>query len=357
MTLLSAFFSFVVYRLGIAGIIVNLLPNATNLPEENASSVYDYYSLRTYRAKGTEDPDIVLVNISDCTREQIGKIVSTVDRAGAKVIGLDAYFQQPKPNDTLSLIKPLADSKKTILGIGFSVDDTGAYNLLHSYFAEGFSIPQGMTNLYQQGRKISTSISINNDVYPSFSWAVAKAWNSELGDWRFSDQYVNYMDFWYDSQYMPYDAKKLLEDQEEYYEDFKEVVNGKIALLGVISEHEDLHFIPSGQLIPGMLIQAYAISTIIHDKCIRAIPEGILWGCSIVLCFIITVLLYYFERKKIRYSSIIFKSVEVIMMIGLLYAFLGIFRMGWFIDFSPYFIIFAFQLFFSSIINAKKSVE
>ena len=157
------------------------------------------------------------------------------------------------------------------------------------------------------------------------------------------------MDFWYDNEYTPYDAQKLANCDDDYYEDFCQAAEGKIVLLGVLSDHEDLHYIPSGDYVPGLLIHAFAISSIIHNKTIKGVPSALLWTVSFLICFTLTILYYYISRLSKRYLSWIFKGVEILVMILLLFICIRLFRSGWFIDITPYFTIFAFQLFVLSI--------
>lgn len=356
-TLLATVFSILVYRLGIAGVIVNLLPNASNLPKENANSVYDYYCLRTYQDDAEEDPDVLLVNISDYPRSVIGKTVSRVNQAGAKVIGIDACFLTEQPGDSADLIAPLLEVKNLVLGLGFSKkDDMVLSPSQKSYFSTECFIEEGVTNMYRKGRVITTFFPAFDADLPSFPWAIARRYNPSLDEDDVNGQYVNYMDFLYD-WHMPYDALKLIGDDMDYFDDFRELAQGKIVIMGVVSENEDRHYIPSGEYVPGMFIHAYAVSSIIHRKYIRSVPAWLLWGVSALMCFLVTLLFYRLERYSLRYLFWIYKSIEVLVMIAILYLCLHLFILGWFVDFTPYFIIFAFQLFLSSIPFAIKETN
>ena len=347
---ISTVLAFIAIKLGIASLLVSLLPDSTNMPKDSANSLYDYYCLRTYQENAEEDSEVILVNIADYPREIIGKTVSTVSQAGAKVIGIDACFENPQPGDTLALIQPFAQTNNLILGLGLIPVDDSSFSPRGSYFAKSNDIEEAVTNLYEKGRKVATTFSDSkNREIPSFDWAVARKFLPDLDEKEIHDNYINYMDFWYDNEYTPYDAQKLANCDDDYYEDFCQAAEGKIVLLGVLSDHEDLHYIPSGDYVPGLLIHAFAISSIIHNKTIKGVPSALLWTVSFLICFTLTILYYYISRLSKRYLSWIFKGVEILVMILLLFICIRLFRSGWFIDITPYFTIFAFQLFVLSI--------
>ena len=381
-TAFAGLLAFVSYMLNISGIIVNLLPNSTNIPTSDANSVYDYYCIRARGKNAAEDPDVVVVNIANYSREVIGKTISIFDKAGAKVIGVDVDFSEPKDSDSSSIINPLIDAKqKTVLGLGIvykqkselttSNSQYDSISFHRSYFAVEGGFDEGITNVFENGRKIPTHYCFKEYAsqensylnYPSFVWAIANKYNPSIKD-KYNgdgDLYVNYVDYWYDTSYVPYDALQIVEADSDYIDDLTIASKDKIILLGVISDREDLHYIPTGDYIPGTLLHAYAISSLIHETYIRAVSPFWLWTVSLLLCFAITLLYYSIARNHKRGLSVLFKAIEILTMVLILFVCIHLFEKRIFIDFTPYFTIFAFQLCLSSLrlgkIKKKENYE
>lgn len=356
-TLLSSILAMIAYKFNVAEFVVNLLPDSISIPKDSENSVYDYYCLKAGGANAMEDPNVLIVNIDDYSRETIGRVVTALDAAGAKVIGLDVVFKEPHLSDSADIIKPLLDAKeKIVLGLGFVKNDqTG--RLYGSYFARQYGFDEGITNVFDKGRKLISDYSFSQDgIYKSFPWSIAQKFDPTLNPVDINGQYVNYVDYFYDLKTVPYDAKEIVDGKQDYLDDLSQAVKGKIAIIGVVSDREDLHNVPTGDYIPGILVHAYSISSIINRNNIRKIGDFPLWILSIILCYIVSILFYSIKLRGFKLFSWVFKGIELLVMFVIMIVCIRLFRSGLFIDFTPYFIILAFQLCLSSIdFNVSKN--
>lgn len=342
-TLFAVLFAALFTRFGNVSVIISLLPGASSLPKSSAGSVYDYYCLRTYSELGEDDSDVLIVNISNYPREVIGKAISRIDEAGAKVIGLDAVYEQEQPGDSANIIAPLCSVENVVIGISLErLSGKRDWNTPKgSYFAEDNSLDEAITNMYKEGRAIGTTYSVSGRQYPFFAWAVAQKYDPTLNEDLVKGQYINYGDYYYDPEHKPYDALRLIGDDEDYFEDFKEAAQGKIVLLGVISKNEDRHYLPSGDYVPGVLIHAYAVSSMIHRNYVKNLPVWLLWSLSALLCFLMTCYFLYLEAKPKKIFARLYKVLEIGLLFVLHFIGLIAFRDGLFLDLTCYFIIYA----------------
>lgn len=346
-TLIAGACAYVLYSLGIVSIIVSLLPDTTNIPADNANEVYDYYCRRTYEENSYRDPDVIIVDVADISREKIAEAIDIINKADAKVIGIDVCFLKEQPSDSV-LIESIKKAGNVVLALGL---DTKNDSLWRSYFANVNGFKEGLTNLYQDGRKLFTNHTHKGEEFDSFPWAIAHSFNPSITNSEVKGQYINYLDYLYDSTTAPYYASLLLDTENtEYLADFTNEVKGKIVLLGVVSTMEDSHSLPFGEYVPGVIYNAYAISSIIHQSYIKNVPPLLLWGISIIVCLFITALFFALRnRMATSFKPWIYKLIEVLLMVLIQFMCIRLFETHIFIDFIPYFTIFAFQIFWSSI--------
>ena len=355
-TIVATILAFISCRIGIASQIVNFLPDSSNLPFEGPNSVYDYYCRQSLNNEAFEDAEIVVINVADYPRSIIGQTINIIEEAGAKVVGVDIVFPKKEENDANNLLGALSLYDNLVISLGFVLTENkttklyGSYFMRDSSFTNHFKGVEAITNESNQGRSIETSFEINRIHYDSFSWAIAKKYNPSLKEISFCGKYINYKDFRYDPHTTAYDAMDIINNSDTgFWEDFKKVCNNKIVLIGGVNDYEDLHYLPTGDYAPGILCLCYAISSIIHNAQIINISSWIIWLISVIICFLITLLFFRIRDGKNPYVSWILKGIEIAFMFIIVSFCLALFKHNLFVDFTPYFTTFAFQLFLSSI--------
>ena len=68
--------------------------------------------------------------------------------------------------------------------------------------------------------------------------------------------------------------------------DNRELLAGKIVLVGTVDDWQDIHATPVDESMPGVLIHAYIASTILDGMYVTPVSKGWIWVVSFVLAFV-----------------------------------------------------------------------
>lgn len=258
--------------------------------EKNDFNLTDFYNIvADSRPIRSLDSDIIIVDIADAEREDIADILTIIGDLHPAAVGLDVTFNEPRPGDE-HLLDAIAGCPNTVMAIGvsevpgnkgkFLVDD-------YSYFYPDLrkSYSHGVINLPSKfsGATIRSFmpefIGANGDTLRSLSLALAEAARPEATEKIKSRKNKTLLiDF-------PNRAFTII----PWYEvpDNAENIAGKIILIGSTAETEDAHATPINTKMSGVLIHAYATSTILRDAEYTAVGRAVNMSIAFILCFLL----------------------------------------------------------------------
>jgi adenylate cyclase len=262
----------------------------------------DMVTARFSKTARGQNPDLVLVYISETTlanipylspidRGMLADLISAIDQAGAKVIGLDLILdRQTEPEKDHKLINSIKQARgKLVLGIvegpakfqsdmleelGLgreceSVNKDSRINCGHVYLGADPS------NLVLSGYVVR--FIEDTGVFKSFGSAVAAAASGKI--YPTQSRIISWLLPPRDSTdlFTTFDARTLPGDGPLAH-DIKKLINGKIVLIGGNFKDRDRHIIPlsitDGKLYPGLFIHAQFIAQILDG---RYVNEPSLW--------------------------------------------------------------------------------
>lgn len=326
-------------------------------PEKNDFTITDFYNIvADSRAVSHLDDNIVIVNIDRSDRNEIADIISVATLSGARAIGLDVMFEDEREGDE-PLLEAIREAPVIVQPLAMkqtSDADTFAVRAA-SYF---YTVPgateshygaASMPSRYERStvREMRTFFPADSgDPIPSFAVALARATDPEAAkklEARGNElEMINY----HSRRFRTIEPDELIDRAEE--------LNGRVVLIGALNEIGDLHQTPVNSSMPGVMIHAHSLATILDGAYMKAVPKSanMLIGC--ILCFIIVLthisLSVGVKGLIIRIMQVIF--VWIAVQIGY-----------WFfvehdiiIDFSYSLLMLAFGLFACDIWNGVISI-
>lgn len=282
-------------------------------PEKNDFEMTDFYAIvADARLVRTLDPDIVIVNIDNCNRNAIADVLTSVASCNPAVVGLDVMFSDPREGDEY-LLAAIAECPDLILPVGVKATGDDRFELSDTTFFHSSvkEWPMGVTNLptkYERGtvREFVSEFTLSDDggKIPSFAVAIAKKYSPEaverLSKRGRTTELINYPSL----DYRVFSPEEVADNAKS--------LNGKIVLIGAMTEQPDLHPTPIHSQLPGVGIHARAISTILSGKYITRVSFVINWLIAFFLCM--TVVMAYISITG-RTKSLIMRLLQL----GLLY--------------------------------------
>lgn len=321
-------------------------------PEKNDFTITDFYNIvADSRAVSHLDDNIVIVNIDRSDRNEIADIISVATLAGARAIGLDVMFEDEREGDEPLLeairqapviFQPLA-MKQTSAPDTFAVRSASYFYTVPGA-TESHYAAASMPSRYERSmvREMRTFFPADSGAsIPSFAVALARVTDpaaAERLEARGNElEMINY----HSRRFRTIEPDELVDRADE--------LNGRIVLIGALNEIGDLHQTPVNSSMPGVMIHAHSLATILDGAYMKAFPKSANMLIGFILCFIIVLthvsLSFGIKGLIIRIMQVIF--VWLAVQIG----YWSFVEHGVIIDFSYSLLMLAFGLFACDIWN------
>ena len=276
---------------------------------DDADIINYFYSIENIDNSGKGDTTIVLVDLAGIrSRDEIGDVITRIAACQPQKIALDIIFpssasDNQEENARLEQIIATASNVVTACRIIPSENSFDPIKIEHSFFTHSTKIPYGATNSMMS--KLIYSFTIDNDTIFSFPAVIAGKTKTDN-----RQRYVNYSN----KQFL------ILSAMEDFFEeDFK----NKIVLLGDLSDSRDYHDIPfilnGSRRVPGTLLTAYAVSTILKDNGVVKINDTI---CLIVAALLIYIFAFFYillnKKRKMQFWQRLYE-IGVILLLTLIF--------------------------------------
>lgn len=233
--------------------------------------------------------DITIVDIKDeYNRGKIAECLSTVDSLKPWVIGVDIIFENIKgePEDNFSLFQTATNMEsKTVWAtklLDYNQADMSFSGQSGSFFADSLAVVSGFTNLDDNLerstiRKMLTVENLNGDDFYSFPVAIAVSLDDSIplkSSSKLSIDYGNKFSI------VPYDS----------IANYKDLISDHIVIVGSTTDETDMWHTPIGKM-PGVLVQAYSLSTIRNHSDIKYFSKWANLLIAFILCYLFEVLI------------------------------------------------------------------
>lgn len=254
----------------------------------------DFYSLAANSRPVRElDKDILIVDIENKSRSEITDLIELLPYLNLKGAALDVTFNELKDStDDARLLKALLAYPSIILAAAVSSSAETADLEIESqeYVIDDYSFfyPQTKDSLLYGAVNLPTKYvggTIRNfpedfkikggGSLPSFVTAIARRVDPQAAA-RLKSR-GNFME--------PIDFPSREFDVVTIDDLFvsPELSDGKILLIGALGEQEDIHSTPVSREMPGVLIHAYALSTVLRNSYYDVTPKWV----NIIMAFLL----------------------------------------------------------------------
>ncbi len=257
-------------------------------PDQNDFTINDFYNMAADgRAVRTLDPDVVIIDITECDRLGTAQVLDFIGQCSPRAVGVDIVYRVPSDDDSLLIASlrqlPMAVFAETVRPAGTEKDVRFAYDEV-SFFRD--SLPDyrgGVVNL-----PTATNSSPVREFSPEFLMAddhIAQSFASAIVRQAAPDKWAELVRRGNDKEVINYVSRSyLIYTPEEMVENAADL-EGKIVLVGAMRESADMHPTPVKRNMSGVEIHARAISTVLNDNYYYLLPDVLNWAIAFMLAY------------------------------------------------------------------------
>ncbi len=297
-----------------------------------------YNTVADRRAGRTLSDDIVIVSIDSCSREGIMEVVDYLDYLNPAAIGLDVFFNYPAEGDA-DLIESLTQCDNIVFPVGlrWNGDETDIFG---SYFYDEVPIGhRGVVNLAVNShlsvvRDFQPEYIVGKDTLRSLSAELAKVADpmayERLKARGGKAEVINYPSW--EFEIIP--AGDLTGGGTSF-DEVRQIIDGKVVLIGSIFDPSDFHLTPIDERMPGLLIHARALQTILDSCYVDETSDFLSWLMAALLSFSF-ILLVLVIKEYIPFEGLVVRVAQFLLIYLFLVVGCNVFaRHGGYLNFGP----------------------
>lgn len=258
-------------------------------PMEKASDfrISDFYQIvADGRGVRVLDPEIVVVSIDSCSREEIAGVIEAVDFCVPRAVGLDVFFDYPTGDDE-RLVEAVRSCENLVLPLDLGYDlatdrfsrGKGSFFYDRIDAAEFGAVNLAGNNALSVIREFRPLFPGERDTVLNFVAVLARQAAPAAFE-RLAARGNRYETIDYPSrEFEVVEASEVLS--------CRELLRDRIVLIGTVRDLHDRHLTPADSQMPGVMIHAHALSTILRGDYVRETGGMFDWTVAFVLCFVI----------------------------------------------------------------------
>ena len=297
----------------------------------------DLYMHSTHYSAQKRNSNIVIADISQCNRRDIATFLTKLKDTEVAVIGLDVQFRYPEAEDTI-LIKII----RSLDNIVMPTHDGSYFDSLLTNTTFG-DARLDVRHQYDVVRTMRFN-SKDNPSLPTFAAAIAQKYSKH--NLHLPDKESTFI--YFDSLELGNQHRTLPVEKYISGDSIKDIVKNKIVLIGDIKAPMDFHRTPINAQMPGVLIHAYSIDTLLSKHFISQSGKALTWLISIFICAVFSIFTIWLKFKNGAVSDyregLFLRLTQLAMM--LIFSGLGLlaFHCGsYYFDFSHLLLMLALQ--------------
>jgi adenylate cyclase len=220
----------------------------------------------------------------------LGRFLAAMTKAGPSVVGIDIVlpdrsFDGVLPGSDGLLLKSMVDARRVFpLVLALTADPAGQPRPIHAPFlsvagAEGTGYALFPMDGDGRVRRFSEGIGANGERVPTLAGQMARRLGIEPGE--------GVLDYWRGApfEYVPFHQVLAWMDANETSA-LAQAFAGKPVLLGIVLSFADRHRVPvslaawepAAASVPGVVLQAHALRTLLQGGLIRPVPRPVMVG-------------------------------------------------------------------------------
>lgn len=302
---------------------VDALAPAAKVSDWHLTDIYN--SIASDRLSLPGDPDIVIIDIDTASRGTIAKLIEAVNYCKPRAIGIDVIFRHTSDD---GLFEAIQNCDNIVLPYVLKYDgqtrslvkqeDSFFYGKLEGkdFGAVNFNAD----NVYDVVRQFTPFFVVGEERVENFSTALARLAYPEKYEELIARMQESEIIYYPTADYSPLSISDVLDDSELCRQDIISELNGKVVLIGNLHNINDMFMTPLGDSVPGLLIHARTLATILYGRYISHSSVVVDWVIAFICCFILAL------AGQMRKLSSNFKDtlsfLVRILQVAILYAFI-----------------------------------
>ena len=330
---------FVIYDLGSIGLFAPL-------EKEMDFQISDIYNaVEENKSVHVSSPDIVVVSVDNHNRDELLGDIRKISSAHPAAIGMDVYFKVSKENikDT-ALIETIMHTERLVGATGLKDDPNRIFFMKDplSFFEEEFKPLVGFINVdADQSRNVIRTfhpyvLTAKGDTLKSFELVLASLIQPEKAAELLArgNEYETIDFISYDIPVI--DVELLSDEMLALDSSLLKELEGKMVFIGDIRDYDDMHVTPLHGLMPGVMVHAYALETILHSSYIETTPVWKNWLIAIVISLVFLTVLLIAKRRMSNAGNLLVRVSQFVFMYILVVFGCAIFGQSHvYVDFAP----------------------
>lgn len=248
-----------------------------------------YQSVAESKAVHQLSQDITIVSIDGYSRDSVLEVVNNVSEYLPAAIGLDVFFTYPEKDNTY-LLRTLKATPNMVCAAKFEKDEQDTWHhAKQSFYEDSIDVTYGYVNLNASSQRdvvrtfVPFVLTSNNDTLLSMPTLLAKMYNPKSCEAILARNNELETIAFENIEFPIVSAREVLAyeaDESLFYE--------RIILIGDTGDIRDSYLSPLQDPIPGVMLHAYSLQTILSGNYIDTTPAWLNWFIAIVLCVLLT---------------------------------------------------------------------
>ena len=281
-----------------------------------------YQSVAESKPVHLESRDITIVSIDGCSRDSVLEAVNLISEYEPAAIGLDLFFTYPDKDNTY-LLNTLKDRPNLVCAAKFERDEQGDtwHHAKQSFYEDSIDVTYGYVNLnasshYDVVRSFTPYVlSESNDTLLTMPAQLAKMYNPQSYNILLSRQGEMDTIAFDTKEFSVVSAREIIAGEV-----VDSLLAKRIILVGDTGKIQDTFLSPLHSPMPGVMLHAYALQTILSGNYIDTTPNWLNWLIAIVLCVLLTSCnLWSKYRRNIFVRIAQFVIIYLLIVIGCSY--------------------------------------
>ena len=242
---------------------------------------------------------VVIVDLTSLIyRDDIAQALEDIEACNPAVIGVDCVFEGEREDTAADNAIRRVASKYDNIVYSYRLLDEQGYGIgysrsVHSFFTDTIKVHEGVTNMQFDNlyssikRKLKAGWLVNGKKEPTLVGEVVNYYAKEkVLDVTDKDVNINF----HPTRFTKIDPSEILQNRAQ--------IEGRIVLLGTLTDETDMHFTPLGK-IAGVELLAYAAQSILEKEEIVEFP---LW-IQVLIAVLLVILTNIMQRTYIDWTT------------------------------------------------------
>lgn len=333
-TLLTLLFTWMALHSSVTGDLFK------SLAEIDSPELIDLYSSSSHRTGVPKYSNITIMPIDGCSRQDVTTALEMLSDMETKAIGLDVTFPFFADGDEM-LVEAIMSNGNIVMATCPSPTSYFEPILKDEGVTFGSVVLDADTR-YDIVRSFTPAHYGESDTLWAFETQLARMAGANVAKFYPYEEpaYILYSNLMMDTV----SCKELIAPDADLAS-LADRLNGQIVLMGDIDNPMDMFRTPVDADMPGVLIHAYALDTLMRGNTISVSPKWLNWLTAFVLCVLFAFLMLYFKWGLDDAEGLALRVTQLLLMV-IVVAVPGVWLFHtchWYFDFTPTFISLAIQ--------------